>query len=110
MRLLLDQNLSHRLVPMLTAQYPGSVHVRDVSLATASDGDVWSYAARFGLVVVSKDNDFQQRALLFGPPPKVVWIRLGNCTTEAVAELLRSRLVDLDAFETDAVASFLVLS
>ena len=62
------------------------------------------------MAIVSKDSDFQQRALLKGHPPKVVWVRLGNCTTAAVADLLRAKQTDLLAFEADATASFLVLS
>jgi predicted nuclease of predicted toxin-antitoxin system len=84
--------------------------VRDVGLSTADDQAVWLYAASRGLVIVSKDSDFQQRALLHGHPPKVVWVRLGNCTTAAVAVLLRTRQADLLAFEADATASFLALS
>jgi len=110
MKLLFDQNLSHRLVSLLAAEFPGSEHVRQAGLASAPDPAVWTYAAAQGLVIVSKDTDFQHRALLLGPPPKVVWVRLGNCSTSAVADLLRKRHADLLAFEADPVASFLALS
>ena len=110
MRLLFDQNLSHRLIAQLGAEYPGSLHVRDVSLNTAPDADVWAFARSGGYVIVSKDTDFQQRALLHGHPPKVVWIRLGNCSTAAVAALPRSRHADITAFDADSAASFLALS
>jgi predicted nuclease of predicted toxin-antitoxin system len=110
MRLLFDQNLSHRLVAMLANEFPGCVHVRDVGLSTAVDQAIWQFALQHGLAIVSKDSDFQQRALLRGHPPKVVWVRLGNCTTTAIVALLRARQVDLLAFEADAQASFLVLS
>jgi predicted nuclease of predicted toxin-antitoxin system len=110
MRLLSDENLSHRLVGQLATEFPGSAHVREVGLAAAADADVWAYAATNGFVIASKDTDFQQRALLYGHPPKVIWVRLGNCTTAAVATLLRSRLADIQAFEADPVASFLALS
>lgn len=110
MSLLFDQNLSHRLVTLLATEYPGSVHVRDVGLSTADDQVVWIHAAQNRLTIVSKDSDFQQRALLFGHPPKVVWLRLGNCTTTAIATLLRARHDDVLAFEADPVAAFLALS
>ncbi len=110
MRLLFDENLSHRLVAQLAAEFPGSAHVRDVGLAAAPDADVWAHAAANGFVIVSKDTDFQQRALLYGHPPKVIWVRLGNCSTAAVEALLRSRLADIQAFEADPLASFLALS
>ncbi len=110
MRLLFDQNLSHRLVTLLAAEFPGSQHVRNTGMAAGADPVVWGYAAKEGLVIVSKDSDFQQRAVLRGHPPKVVWVRLGNCSTTDVADLLRIRLADLLAFEADPVVSFLALS
>jgi predicted nuclease of predicted toxin-antitoxin system len=110
MKLLFDQNLSHRLVGQLTTEFPGSQHVRDIGLASAPDPAVWAYAAAQELVIVSKDSDFQQRALLLGHPPKVVWVRLGNCSTAAVATLLRTRHADLLAFEAAPTVSFLALS
>lgn len=109
MSLLFDQNLSHRLVALLEREYPGSVHAGNVGLSAADDQVVWEYAAQNGLTIVSKDSDFQQRALLYGCPPKVVWVRLGNCTTAAVAALLSTRRDDLAAFEADPVAAFFVL-
>lgn len=110
MRLLFDQNLSHKLIDALAAEYPASVHVRDVGLGAADDQVVWSFAAQNGLTIVSKDSDFQQRALLYGHPPKVIWVRIGNCTTAAIARLLRASLNDVVAFDEDPTASFLVLS
>ena len=61
-------------------------------------------------VIVSKDVDFQQRALLLGHPPKVIWIRLGNCVTASVALLLHTHLATLLAFEADASAAFIALA
>jgi len=110
MKLLFDQNLSHRLVGQLAAEFPGSARVRDVGLAAAPDPEVWAHAAANGFVIVSKDTDFQQRALFRGHPPKVIWVRLGNRSTAAVSALLRSRLADIEAFEADPIASFLALS
>lgn len=110
MKFLFDQNLSHRLGRLLTANFPGSQHVREVGLATAPDTEVWDYAVAHGLVIVSKDTDFQQRALLLGHPPKVVWVRLGNCSTAAVAALLHDRQAELLVFDADPAAAFLALS
>jgi predicted nuclease of predicted toxin-antitoxin system len=72
-RLLFDENLSHHLVELLANCYRESTHVRDVGLGRADDEAVWNYAAARGLTIVSKDSDFHQRSLLYGPPPKVVW-------------------------------------
>jgi predicted nuclease of predicted toxin-antitoxin system len=110
MKLLFDQNLSYRLVPALESLYPGSVHIRNVGLAMADDETVWNYAKQQGIVIVSKDMDFYHRSILFGHPPKVVWVRLGNCTTAQIEVLLRTRQANLLTFDQDANASFLALA
>ncbi|HEV7224119.1 MAG TPA: DUF5615 family PIN-like protein [Pirellulales bacterium] len=109
MKLLFDQNLSYRLVASLAAEYPGSVHVRNVGLATADDEDVWNYARANGFCIVSKDSDFQQRALLYGYPPKVIWVRIGNCSTAVAEGALRARQTDVLTFGADPSAAILVL-
>ena len=53
-----DQNLPHRFVRKFAGIFPGSKHVKDVSLETASDRKVWDYARNGGFTVVSKDADF----------------------------------------------------
>ena len=89
MKLLLDENLSPRLCEALADVFVGSVHVRQVGLKSADDPEVWAYASEHGFAVVTKDADFRQRSFLLGLPPKVRWVRLGNCSTRAVESLLR---------------------
>ena len=110
MKLLFDQNLSPRLTALLAAEYPGSEHVRGVGLAAAPDPAIWAFAATGGYTIVSKDSDFEQRALLYGHPPKVVWLRVGNGPTAAVAALLRVRQPDRLAFDADPAAAVLALA
>jgi predicted nuclease of predicted toxin-antitoxin system len=109
-KLLLDQNLSPRLVDALHDVFEVIVHVRDVGLQTADDRVVCEYAAQNGFVVVTKDADFNARAFLLGPPPKVIWIQRGNCSTQAVADLLRSSRSDVMALEGDPDVTVLVLT
>ena len=109
MRLLLDQNLAPRLVAALATRYPDSTHVRDVGLAAADDDLVWRYAAEQGLTIVSKDADFHERSFLLGQPPKVIWIRRGNCSTDEVLALLQEAHAAIIQFEADPEASFLAL-
>lgn len=78
MKLLFDQNLSPRLPNLLTDLYPNSLHVRAINLHDATDTEIWNYAQQNGFILVSKDSDFQQRSLLYGSPPKFIWIRLGK--------------------------------
>jgi len=108
-KLLFDQNLSPRLVKSLQDLYPGSVHVREVGLANASDESVWTYATQHGLTIISKDTDFHQRSFVFGYPPKVVWIRRGNCSTTEIETILRAHHADLQRFEQDTEGAFLAL-
>jgi len=110
LKLLLDQNLSPRLVLLLTDVFPGSLHVRDVSLASAEDVSVWEYAKRNQLAIVSKDADFRQLSFLHGFPPKVVWLRVGNRSTLEIHALVRAHVADFLAFEADPTAALLVLS
>ena len=110
MKLLFDQKLPASLVIRLADLFPASAHVKAVGLAEASDDRVWVYAQKEGYVIVSKDSDFQQRSLLFGHPPKVVWLRIGNCTTAQVESLLRTHSATLHTFEADSTQSILALS
>jgi predicted nuclease of predicted toxin-antitoxin system len=77
---------------------------------SATDDAVWRYAGEGGFAIVTKDDDFRQRAFLTGAPSKVIWIRLGNCRTSDVERILRSRQSNVDHFLRDAEASVLVLS
>jgi len=108
-KLLFDHNLSYRLVAALRDLYPGSVHVREVELQAVDDEVVWDYARDHGFVIVSKDAGFHQRSLVLGAPPKFVWIRLGNCSTDDILALLKSHHPDLLAFEGTPDVSFLAL-
>ena len=110
MRLLYDENLPPRLVPLLAGVYPASVHVRDVGLKNVADELVWKYAQDNGLIIVSKDPDFHHRSLLFGFPPKVIWIRRGNCSVRDLETILRDHQSEVEEFATDAQGAFLVLS
>lgn len=110
MRFLFDENLSYQLVRLLTDIFPQSVHVRDVGLKSADDSVVWQYAKENHLIIVSKDSDLHQRSFVMGHPPKLVWVRLGNCSTTEVERLLRRNLAIIITFQEDAETSFLSLS
>lgn len=71
---------------------------------------MWRHAAAAGFAIVTKDDDFRQRGFVRGAPPKVIWVRLGNCTTDEVETILRARYADVLAFDTDPAAALLVLT
>ncbi len=110
MKLLLDENLSARLVQALEPEYPGTAHVRTLGLQGATDAAIWQRARQGDYAIVSKDNDFRQLSFLQGAPPKVIWLSVGNAGTEAILRFLRSQRAEVQAFEADAEASLLVLA
>jgi len=88
MKLLLDENLSRRLVPFLQHDYPGSSQVVLLGLESASDREVWQKAKDDGYVIVTRDADFQELSLVWGQPPKVVRLRTLNQTRAATLKVL----------------------
>ena len=108
--LLLDQNVAPGLARRLADLYPGSAHVRDFGLQASDDEAIWAHAAAHGFVIVTKDDDFRQRSLLRGAPPRVIWLRLGNCRTADVEAVLRARVADVLAFARDPDAALLILA
>ena len=90
MRLLFDENLSPWLVQNLADLYTDSVHVRDVGLKCEPDHDIWEYAKATGFAVVTKDSDFVERSIFDRQSPKIIWIRLGNCSSRKIEALLRT--------------------
>jgi len=109
MKLLFDQNVSPRLARLLADIYPDSVHVREVGLRDADDAEIWEYARLNGFTIVSKDSDFQQRSLLYGHPPKFIWLRVGNCPAQVIEVLLRRHSVAIHTFDLDGRRSHLML-
>ena len=104
-----DEHLSPQLPRLVAALFPGAVHVRDVGLARADDSAVWDYARTHGLSIVTKDDDFRQRSFLYGAPPKVIWVHLGNCRTADVVTLLNARVAVVTTFLSDPTSSLLVV-
>jgi predicted nuclease of predicted toxin-antitoxin system len=98
MKLLLDQNLSPRLVSRLADLYPDSQHVSFIGLDQADDSAVWEYANQNDFTVVTRDSDFSELSVLRGSPPKVIWIRRGNCSTNQIEEILRSHSEEIKQF------------
>jgi predicted nuclease of predicted toxin-antitoxin system len=103
-KLLFDQNLSPRLVNLLHGLDPGSDHVQRLGLERSSDDAVWTHARDNDFIIVIKDDDFNQIAVIRGFPPKIVWIQLGNCTTDEIAEALKAEALNAQALVANLVA------
>ena len=110
MKLLFDENISPKLPGLLKALFTGSAHVRECRLLGLPDEDIWEYARANNFIIVSKDSDFQQRSMLYGSPPKFVWLQIGNCTSNQIVALITTHEEDIRTFNNDALEAVLVLS
>ena len=70
-KLLLDENLSDRIVPQILDLYPDSTHVKSHKLVHADDTLIWSFAQQNGFTIVSKDADFTSAAWSSGIRPSL---------------------------------------
>jgi predicted nuclease of predicted toxin-antitoxin system len=109
-KLLLDENISDRIVYRIIDLYPDSEHVKTLALTNTDDGIIWEYARVNGFVIVSKDSDFHQRSLLYGHPPKFVYLRVGNSPTSRIVQILRDNFGVISQFGDRALESILVLT
>lgn len=98
MKLLLDQNLSRRLLPALEPHFPGSSQTALLGLDTATDLEVWRIAKEMGYAIVTKDADFIEMALLKGWPPKIIRLDLGNVSNDTILTCLLKHRAAIAAF------------
>lgn len=107
MKLLFDQNLSFKLCRIIADVFPDSRHVRLLGLSEGADRALWDFAKANGFTIVTQDVDFADMAALLGAPPKVIWLRAGNQTTLAIADLLRRHAETIRSFQHAAAAACL---
>lgn len=98
MKLLLDQNLSYKLIADLAPAFPGTSHVRPLHLDQSPDTELREYAAQNDFTLVTKNTDLVDLCVLRGAPPKVIWLRLGNCSTALARTVLTSNEARIVAF------------
>ena len=110
MKLLLDENLSPHLIDRLADLYPDSAHVHQLGLGAAEDRSIWEHAKAYAFVIVSKDADFAERSVLEHAAPKVLWLRLGNCSTAKIEQSLRVHNEVILGFVRDTVADCLAIA
>ncbi len=88
MKLLLDENISRRIVPFIQTHYPDSTQVALIGLEQADDKSIRQYAIENNFVIVTKDADFHEMNVLYGQPPKIIWLKLGNQSKAATIKAL----------------------
>jgi len=108
-KLLLDENLSDWIIYKIIDSYPDSAHVKTLALTNTDDLVIWEYAHANDFVIVSKDSDFHQRSLLYGHPPKFIYLRIGNSPTSKIVQILRDNFDTIIQFCNSEVESILVL-
>jgi predicted nuclease of predicted toxin-antitoxin system len=99
--LLLDENLSPRLLRRLSSLFPEMVHVRDVGLKQASDEVIWEWAGKKNYTIVTTDADFAELSQRLGWPPKVIHLEECDFPLRTIEELLRRNAVRISEFEKD---------
>jgi predicted nuclease of predicted toxin-antitoxin system len=110
MKLLLDENLSDRIINNIIDLYPDSQHVKTLGLINTDDALIWEFAKFNSFVIVSKDSDFHQRSLLYGHPPKFIYLRIGNSPTSKIVQILRDNFSIITEFYNSETESILMLN
>ena len=108
-KLLFDQNLSPKLITRFADLYPNSNHLDLLGLGTADDVIVWEYAKQNNFLIVTKDADFSDLSVLRGFPPKIIWIRRGNCSTDSIEEILQLHSNEIENLIADEIFGTLTL-
>lgn len=89
MKLLLDENISWRLVKKLSSVFPETIHVSSLNIVQpANDTAIWNYAKLNNYTIVSKDDDFEKIVLINKAPPKLIFLKTFNLNTDKISELI----------------------
>jgi len=101
LKLLLDQNLSYKLIADLEPNFPGTSHVLRLGLDQSPDSEIRDFAAQHGFTPLTKNTDLVDLCVLRGAPPKIVWLRVGNCSTALIRDVLERNTARMLAFGDD---------
>jgi predicted nuclease of predicted toxin-antitoxin system len=101
MKLLFDQNISYRIVKLIEGEFPGAAHVISMGLGNSSDQQIWEYALKNKFTIVTFDADFYNLSLVWGHPPKIIWIRTMNQSTRNIELLLKRFYTSIHEFLND---------
>ncbi|MCF0058614.1 DUF5615 family PIN-like protein [Dyadobacter sp. CY356] len=108
MKLLFDENISYRVIKKLQNVFPLSIHVSDTTLKKpAKDRVIWEYAKTNDFTLVTFDEDFQDLLNVYGFPPKIILLRMGNSSTEFISDLLKRKQNDIFEFHKSGIFGLL---
>ena len=106
-KLLFDQNLSYKLVEYIKEIFPESTHVSFIKLDTSEDLVLWQYAKDHGYHIVTKDTDFNDISALYGFPPKIIRINIGNTSTKTIVKFLENKIDFIKSFLDNEYVGYL---
>ena len=101
MKLLFDQNISHRLISKIKDFLPHAYQIRDLGLENSTDKQLWEYARKNDFIIVTFDGDFYDFSIVWGHPPKIIWLRTFNQSTNNVETILRKHFETIKKFTQD---------
>lgn len=102
MKLLFDQNISYKIISRLSGYFPGSIHVRESKMQASTDKEIWEFAKANSFTIVTYDSDFSNLVSIWGHPPKVIWLKSGNNSTDFLINLLISHAAIIKDFISSA--------
>lgn len=103
MSLLFDQNISIQVKKNIQEHYPDCLHVKEIGLINALDIEIWNYAKLKNLIIVTKDSDFNDFYTLFGFPPKLIWLRIGNSNNKKISDLFINQKTTITEFKENSI-------
>lgn len=101
MKILFDQNISFRIISKIKHLYPEAKQIRELGLENLSDMEIWNFANKNQYTIITFDSDFFDISNIKGHPPKVIWLKTGNCTTNNVKEILIDKFEIVKEFITN---------
>ena len=107
MKLLFDNNISYKICKKITDIFPESKQLSDLRLSASKDIEIWEFAKNSNYSIVTFDADFIDLSLLKGFPPKIIWLKTGNTSTENIAIKLREYFITINHFFENDELSFL---
>lgn len=101
MKLLLDQNISYKIIKKLDKFFEEVAQVGRLGMAQTDDGMIWQYARTNNYVLVTFDPYFQERNIVAGHPLKIIWLKCRNTSTKNLVQVLTGSVEEIKAFYED---------
>ena len=102
MKILIDQNISFRIVSLLKLHFPFADHVKSFGMEYSNDHDIYMFARNNEFqAILTLDEDFNHLQLIHGTPPKIIWIRGKNSTTAILASVINENVEQINLFLFD---------